>query len=345
MITRFESGHPIPDEQGLKAGELVESCVKNLKKKDLLICLISGGASALLVDPPENVPLKDKATLTAQLLHTNANIHEINTVRRHLSKLKGGRLVELCPATILSFILSDVAGNSLQDIGSGLTVADPTTYSDSVRVLNRHHLWSKAPRSIISHLKNGINKKVTETPKPDSPIFKRVHNFIIAENRDACEAAKRALVKHNVRCEILTSSAEMNVKTMGILLTRMAQAEAGYRSRQRAIIIGGETTLEVLGRGMGGRNQETALITVNGIAGLKGTVIAAMGTDGIDGQSPAAGAIADGNTLQRASNLMLDPQKYLQNNDSYHFFKALHDNIVTDRTGTNVGDIYLMVRA
>jgi hydroxypyruvate reductase len=342
-ITIFEAGHPFPNQEGLRAARYVESITQRMSKNELLICLISGGASSLLAAPPEGVTLKEKSLLTAHLIRSNATIHEINTVRRHLSQLKGGRLAEKCPAsTILSFIMSDVVGNSLQDIGSGLTAPDPTTYADAIEVLKKHNLWTRVPKSITSHFQEALRGRRQETVKPSSPTFKRVHNFIIADNRVACEAAARTL-KGEISCKILTSSAGTDAGCMGRLLAAVA-ADSELIQTGGSLVIGGETTVTVHGTGIGGRNQEVALSAVEQISGRPGTVIAAMGTDGIDGNSPAAGAIIDGNTLKRAEKLRMKPKNYLKRNDSYHFFRKLHDNIITGRTGTNVGDVYLLIR-
>ena len=342
-ITIFKAGHPFPNQVGLRAGRYVESTTGRMSKDELLICLISGGASSLLVAPPREVSLKEKSLLTSQLIRSNATIHEINTVRRHLSQLKGGRLAEKCPASIiLSLVMSDVVGNSLQDIGSGLTAPDPTTYRDAIGVLKKHNLWNRVSQSITTHFEKGVNGRLEETVKPQDPTFKRVHNFIIADNHVACAAAARRL-KQQVSCKILTSSAETDAGCMGRLLASVA-ADSGVLRKGGSLVIGGETTVTVRGTGIGGRNQEVALSAVEQISGRLGTVVAAMGTDGIDGNSPAAGAIIDGNTLKRSEKIRLDPNVYLQRNDSYNFFRRLHDNIVTGRTGTNVGDVYLLIR-
>jgi glycerate-2-kinase len=343
-ISIFKASHPFPNKIGLRAGRFVESSVRKMNKDDLLICLISGGASALLVAPPRNISLAEKSLLTSKLIRSNATIHEINTVRRHLSQLKGGRLVEICPASkILSFIMSDVVGNSLSDIGSGLTAPDSTTYEDAIDVLKKHDLWQSIPESIVSHFEQGVKGRSPETAKPANPTFRRVHNFIIADNQIACQASKATLEKAGITCQILTSSAEIDAGCMGLLLASVA-SDSDLCRNASAIVVGGETTVKVRGTGSGGRNQEVVLSAVERIANYSGTVIAAMGTDGIDGNSPAAGAIIDGHTLHRAKKLQLEPEYYLRRNDSYNFFKKLNDNIVTGPTGTNVGDIYLLIR-
>jgi len=342
-ITIFKAGHPFPNQVGLRAGRYVESITEKMSKDELLICLISGGASSLLVAPPREVSLKEKSLLTSQLIRSNATIHEINTVRRHLSQLKGGRLAKKCPASIiLSLIMSDVVGNSLQDIGSGLTAPDPTTYRDAVGVLKKHNLWNQVSQPITTHFEKGVRGRLAETVKPHDPTLRRVHNFIIADNHVACAAAALTL-KQQVSCKILTSSAETDAGCMGRLLASIA-TDSDFLRKDGSLVIGGETTVTVRGTGIGGRNQEVVLSAVEQISGRLGTVVAAMGTDGIDGNSPAAGAIIDGNTLKRSEKIRLDPKIYLERNDSYNFFRRLHDNIITGRTGTNVGDVYLLIR-
>jgi glycerate-2-kinase len=346
-IQVLRAGHPIPDSDGLSAARMVLKTVRGMKSDELLLCLISGGASAMLPSPPPGVGLEGEKRLTQCLLSSNATIHEINTVRRHISTLKGGRLVEQCKASsILSLIVSDVPGNCLPDIASGLTVEDPTTYRDAVEVLKRHEIWLKMPRQVKDYLTEGLRGQIPETPKPGTSSFRRVRNFIIADNRTACTAAQRALRSDGVEATILSPSAEMEAREMGRGLASLA---TGYKEHgksaigSRAIIVGGETTVEVKGKGKGGRNQETVLWATEGITGLNGTVVAALGTDGVDGNSNAAGALADGRTAIRAGRKQLDPKKFLARNDSYQFFKSLNDGLVTSRTGTNVGDLYLMI--
>jgi glycerate 2-kinase len=345
----FHSAHPLPDQEGVKASEQVISSIEEMQKNDLLLCLISGGASAMLPAPADGISLEDKRNMTKQLIRSRASIHEINTVRRHLSKLKGGRLVERCKAgMILSLIISDVSGNVLSDIASGLTAPDPTTFRDAVNVLKRFRLWEVAPRSVRLHLVRGLRGRIPETPKPGNRIFRRIKNCIIADNRAACEAARKALQKSRVHSMILTSSLDMEARSLGSLLASVAKESERFNrplGGSDALILGGETTVEVKGSGRGGRNQETALSAVERIADLPGIAIAALGTDGVDGNSPAAGAMIDGHTKMRAARLGLNAREYLNRNDSYTFFRRLSDIIVTGRTGTNVGDLYLVLRA
>ncbi|HKM77078.1 MAG TPA: DUF4147 domain-containing protein [Candidatus Bathyarchaeia archaeon] len=347
-IEIFQAGHPLPDEEGFRAARRVMAMLDTMRSNDLLLCLISGGASALLPAPVDSITLQDKRRLTEELIRTRATIHEINTVRRHISALKGGRMVERCAASsIISFIISDVAGNTLHDIASGLTAPDPTTYRDAVQVLRKYDIWGKIPRNVKRYLLRGLAGKIPETPKPTSPIFDRVHNFIIADNRYACVAAKNALQARNVPTKILTSQADMEAKSLGKLLASIGVSSKIFREPIRdtgAIIVGGETTVNVVGNGQGGRNQHTALSALIDIDGQIGLAIAAFGTDGIDGNSPAAGAIVDGNSSKRARRRGMNPQQFIARSDSFHFFKRLNDNIITGRTGTNVGDIYITVK-
>lgn len=337
IVEVFHTGHPIPDLAGIKASRRVKELVSGLREVDLLVCLISGGASALLPAPVRGIALSDLRKTTQSLIASTANIHEINTVRRHISDLKGGRLVDSCKASrILSLIVSDVPGNSIPDIGSGLTSEDPTSFADATNVLKEHGLWNSAPSAIRHHLMLGLRGAIPETPKPGDPRFRHVSNFIIADNGTASTAAARALALKQLPTTILTTSAEMDAESMGRFLVSVAS-----ENRHRAFIVGGETTVHVAIRGVGGRNQHTALSSVEGLSNLDGACLAALASDGVDGTSSAAGAIVDGRTASRAEKKRLDPRKFLTENDSYRFFKALRDNITTGPTGTNVGDIYL----
>lgn len=346
-VQTFKAGHPIPDRSGLEAAETITNAAHKMQGNELLVCMISGGASAMLPSPPQGVRLQDEVKLTRLLLSKRVMIHEINTIRRHLSTLKGGRLATLCPAsTILSLIISDVPGNFLPDIASGMTVEDPTTYSDAVETLKRNALWGRIPERVRNHFIRGLRGEVPESPKPGTPQFRKVHNMIIGDNMTACQRAKVFLKKKGVETRILTSSAEMEARQMGKLLASLAVGSKEYEkpfTKSMAMIIGGETTVELKGSGKGGRNQETVLSATREIVGLNGVVVAALGTDGVDGNSPAAGAIADGRTALRAGKKRFDPAKFLARNDSYRFFNGLNDAILTAPTGTNVGDIYVMM--
>jgi hydroxypyruvate reductase len=345
-VKLFRASHPLPDQDGLRASRAVSAALRETGKDDLLICLISGGASAMLPSPTPDISLHDEQRLTELLIKSRATIHEINTVRRHTSTLKGGRLVQMCRAkTILSLIISDVPGNPIIDIASGLTAEDPTKYVNAIEVLTRHDLWADAPRTVKDHLIRGRMGKIGETPKPGARAFRRVHNIIIADARTACTAAAESLNRNGVNSLVLSSRVEMEAVAMGRFLASIA-ADCRKDSspfRRGAVILGGETTVHVEGSGRGGRNQETVLSSVESIAGLDGVAVAALSTDGVDGNSKAAGALADGSSLKRAERKRLEPSGFLARNDSYRFFRALNDNLITGGTGTNVGDVYLMV--
>ena len=345
-ITVLRASHPLPGPDGLLAASNVSTALSNLEREDLLLCMISGGSSAMLPSPPPGIALRDEQRLTKSLVNSRATIHDINTVRRHISTLKGGRLVQLCKAgSILSLIISDVPGNFLPDIGSGLTVEDPTTFQQAIEAMRKYGVWELAPDAVRDYLTLGRRGKVPETPKPGDHQFAKVHNVVLADNATACSAAARFLsADHSTPATVLTSRAEIEASQMGKLLAATATDRTRQTLPMGSILLGGETTVLVRGNGTGGRNQETALSAVEGIAGLDGAVVGALGTDGIDGNSNAAGAIVDGRTFKRAERKGLRPKDYLARNDSYHFFHALGDNLITGRTGTNVGDIYLMTR-
>lgn len=347
-IATFHPNHPTPDQEGVRASRHVLATIEAMQANEVLLCLISGGASAMLPAPAVGITLEDKRTVTRQLIHSRASIHQINTVRRHLSELKGGKLAERCRAgMIVSLIISDVSGNVLSDIASGMTAADPTTYGDAVTVLEEFNLWNSAPRRVRNYLRQGLTGKIPETPKPGNRVFAKVHNFIVADNRTACEAARRELQKRRIPTMITTSSADIEARSLGKLLASVARdsEQLGRPLKApEALIVGGETTVEVKGNGKGGRNQEVVLSSVEGIGGLNGVAVAALGTDGVDGNSPAAGAISDPQTIVRAKRRDLRVHDFAERNDSYNFFRKLNDNICTGPTGTNVGDLYLLIR-
>ena len=347
-IIPFRTGHPIPDGEGIKASRHVIESITHMHRDDLLLCLISGGASAMLPAPANNISLDDKKRITERLIRSRASIHEVNTVRRHLSELKGGGLVKLCEAGhVISLIVSDVPGNTLPDIASGLTAPDPTTFQDAIHVLKEFDAWTEAPANVRKRLMQGSTGKIPDTPKPGDDIFRKVHNFIIADNRSACEAMKKTLDRMSTPTTVLTSSLNMEARSLGRLLASIAKDSESLNrplKRPSAIVLGGETTVDVKGHGMGGRNQEVALAALNGIGGLRGVGIATLGTDGIDGHSPAAGAILDGQSMARASRIGLQLRKYMAENDSFNLFRRLGDNIITGRTGTNVCDVCVLVR-
>jgi glycerate 2-kinase len=346
-ITFNPATHPIPSGKGVRGVKNMLRLVGQPSRKDLVICLISGGGSALMPLPTAGITLSDKQKTTELLLRSGANIHETNTVRKHLSGIKGGRLAEkLYPATVLSLIISDVVGDELESIASGPTVPDDTTYQDAYEVLQRHGLWQKVPKPVRDHVSNGMKGKLPETPKPGSTVFKRVHNFLVGSNKHSCEAAAKALRKRGYETLVLSTRIQGESREVGKILAALA---SGIRGNQipipppAAIVAGGETTVTVHGRGRGGRNQELALSSALSIQGMKRMLVASIGTDGVDGPTDAAGAVADGTTVERALKKGLDGMSFLENNNAYPFFKKLNDLIITGPTGTNVNDIFIAI--
>lgn len=345
-IEVHEAGHPVPDINGLKGAENIIKLLQNSDEKTLLICLISGGGSALLVCPFEGVSLVDKQRITESLLKAGANIQELNTVRKHISRVKGGRIAELAhPSKVISLIISDVIGDRLDIIASGPTAPDPTTYNDALRILEQYDLIDTSPSSVIEVLKKGKNGLIPETPKERSPIFERVDNIIIGSNKNALKAAKTKAEKLGFYAEVLSSEISGEAIGAGKLLAQKAKETKNSKSINRPIclISGGETTVTVKGNGLGGRNMELALSLAMDIEGVGGVTFLSAGTDGTDGPTDAAGAIVDGHTILKAKSIGLDPDEYLRNNDSYNFFKILDGLFITGPTGTNVMDIQIMV--
>ncbi len=337
------ASHPIPAKQGLRGVEGMLELVGRPSPRDLVICLLSGGASAMMPLPVAGLGLRDKQEVTRRLLASGASIGEVNRVRRHLSGVKGGRLAErVYPAMVLSLIISDVARDRLDDVGSGPTAPDPSTYKDARRVLEKYELWNGIPKTARDVIEKGEAGLLSETPKPSSEIFRRVHNVIVGSNREPCAAAAETLKKKGYRTIILTRSLEGEARFVGkifsSILTDLNQDQLSLKPPV-ALVAGGETTVTVKGRGTGGRNQELVLSAALGIQGLRSVLVASAGTDGLDGPTDAAGAVADGTTIMRALRSGLDPEDFLENNDSYSFFKKLKDLIVTGPTGTNVKDI------
>lgn len=346
-IELVEGNHPLPDKRGLKGTNQILKLITNLNENDLVICLISGGGSALLVSPAPGISLKDKKELTHQLLRCGANIKEINTLRKHISQVKGGRLAQLAhPASVIALILSDVIGNKIDSIASGPTAPDPTTFSDCLKIIQKYALKGKIPSSIYEHLKRGAQGIIEETPKSGDPIFKKVRNFIIGSNLQAQEAAKQKAEKLGYNAMILSKPISGDTRGAAIKHANLAKKmrEIGDPIPPPACLIsGGETTVKVKGKGLGGRNQEFVLVGAIKIAGLENVLILSAGTDGTDGPTDAAGAICDGKTIERALHKGLNPQPYLDNNDSYHFFQKLGDLLKTGPTNTNVMDIHLIL--
>jgi glycerate 2-kinase len=339
--------HPVPSQQGCQGVRNMLDLVGPPSQDDLVICLISGGGSALMPLPSKGLSLSDKQKTTQLLLTSGARIDEINAVRKHLSDFKGGRLAEkLYPATVVSLIISDVVGDRLDSIASGPTVPDSTTYSDAYNVLNERGLWHKIPRSVRNHIMEGKKGRFPETPKEGSKIFKRVHNFLIGTNKESCRAAARVLERRGYRTLILSTRIQGEAREVGKVVSSIASSINENQlpiNPPAAIVVGGETTVTVHGKGRGGRNQELILSAALSIRGLPGILISSIGTDGMDGPTSAAGAVADGSTVERGLRRGLDADTYLRENNSHEFFKKINDLIITGPTGTNVNDILIAI--
>ena len=339
-VKNMVGSHPIPDEKSILATEKTIELIKKVGEKDLLIVLISGGGSALLCKP--RISLEDLQKTTNLLLKSGADIRHINTIRKHLSHVKGGQLVKNTNCTIISLVISDIIGDPLDFIASGPTYPDYTTFDDAKNILKKFELWDKIPLSVKKIIRKGCEKVIAETPKMGDPVFKKVHNFIVANNKIACESAKEKAEQLGYKSTILTTALDGEAKKVGRFLVEKAKNH--FTNNDKVLFIaGGETTVNVKGNGKGGRNQEMVLSTIE-LLKDSDIVFASMGSDGIDGASDAAGAIADQFTIKKASELNLDPDVFLNDNNSYEFFKKIDDLLFTGPTGTNVMDIQVIGR-
>ncbi len=339
-----EASHPIPNEKGVEGSRRILEIANEADEKDLVMVLISGGGSSLMPLPLEGLSLEDLQSVTNELLRSGAVINEVNSVRKHLSGIKGGRLAMAChPAKVVALIISDVVGAPLDVIASGPTVPDPSTYSEAIRILEKYGIIDKFPR-IWEHLEAGSKGKIPESLKPDDKAFNRVHNFLIMTNEIVIQNVVKGISKQ-YDSEILATDMEGEAREVGGMLADTVMKKKRSKSpadKPQVILAGGETTVTVRGKGAGGRNQELVLGAMSKLEG-EGVVIASMGTDGIDGTTNVAGAIADGRSHKKALELGLSPQNFLDNNDSYNFFKRLKELLITGPSGTNVNDIVVMV--
>ncbi len=340
----FEAGHPVPDMNTLKAGTELLKIARQAEQDDLVIVLITGGGSALFEVLPREITLEDLAVMNRELLKCGATIEEINALRKHLSLVKGGRLAELIqPAQCVTLILSDVIGDPLDVIASGPTAADNTTYNDVLRIIEKYELTAKLPRTVVRLFQEGQSGKREETPKPGDRIFNRVHNFIIGNNKQALGLLEDMARKHGFAPLILTDQARGEAREIGKLIAAILKSaimDGHPLPSSGCLILGGEPTVTLRGKGKGGRNQELVLAVLTEMAGIsKPFYFCSVGTDGTDGPTDAAGAWIDHLTEERAKNLNLNPHTFLDGNDSYPFFKTLDQLIMTGPTGTNVMDI------
>lgn len=331
-VTVILGDHPVPGENSLRAGQAAVEFISQLTADDLLICLISGGGSALMTAPL--IPLDDLKSLTSALLKCGARIDEINTLRRHLDRLKGGGVAMLANgAQIISLILSDAVGDSLETIASGPTAPDPTTITDAFAIIEKYDLWNKIPNSILSAFR--------ETPKTKDPVFMRVENKLIASNFIALQAAKRQAEAEGFQTQIITSELQGEAREVGSVLARHLKDTLTLMPRPFCLLAGGETTVTISGDGKGGRNQELALSTVNELAELQNVMLISIATDGEDGPTDAAGAVVTDETAFRGEKIQVDAPRFMSRNDAYSYFEKLGDLIQTGPSGTNVNDLVL----
>jgi len=339
-VVTIVGGHPLPDQGSIDGAEKILSVVEKCNDCDVLIVLISGGGSALLSKP--RMCLEDLQSVTSLLLKCGADINEINTIRKHLSLVKGGQLAAASNGLVISFIISDIIGDPMSFIASGPTYPDSTSFADAKRVLEKYDLWEKIPLSVKKVVDDGVKGVIPDTPNEDDVVFKNVFNFIVANNGIACKAAERKARNLGYKTMLLTTSLDGEAKEKGRFLVDKV---LNYMNSERKLVFisGGETTVTIHGDGKGGRNQEMILGSVRELF-EKDVVFASFATDGVDGMSDAAGAIADGFTLSRAQRKDLDPDVFLRDNNSYEFFKNLDDLFMTGPTGTNVMDVQIVIR-
>ena len=346
-VQLLEASHPLPDAAGVEAtGRLVQQ-LTGLTADDLVLCLISGGGSALMTLPVRGVSLSELEQLNGLLLGAGAPIEEINTVRKHLSQVKGGQLAMLAaPARVISLILSDVVGNPLDVIASGPTTWDTTSHADALEVLERRDLLGRAPASVVEHLHRGRRGEIDDTPGPDRALWAGVQNQIIGSNELAAEAAAQRARELGFEALVLSTFTQGEAREVGRVYAGMLRELAlrgGPLPRPACLVLGGETTVTLRGDGKGGRNQELALAAALDLDGLDNVLLVALATDGGDGPTDAGGALADGSTIQRARRRGLDARDHLRRNDAYPFFAALDDLLMLGPTGTNVNDLALLV--
>ena len=342
--------HPVPDAKSLYAGQRVLEFVSTLQEDDTLICLISGGGSALVTAPHAGITLEDMQSFTSLLLSCGARIDEINTLRRQLDRIKGGGLARATKAKVISLILSDVIGNPLEAIASGPTVPDPTTREDALAILKKYQAEKRVPDSIMNFLESNFLESASLLANVEQQVSPRRHgdasgvqNIIIGDNAFAAQAALEQAGREGFSAEILTNELQGEAREVGLTLAKQLREEISKRPRPFCLIAGGETTVTIKGEGKGGRNQELALSTVKELAGVQNVFLITLGTDGEDGPTDAAGAVVTGESVWQAERLGVDAADRLSRNDAYTFFDVLGDLIRTGPTGTNVNDLILLV--
>ncbi len=342
-----ECGHPVPDEAGVRGAEAIRKLAQRADARTLVLCLISGGGSALSPAPAEGITLSEKQETTRLLLGCGATIHELNAIRKHLSGIKGGRLARMvAPARGIALVMSDVVGDSLDVIASGPMKADSSSFEECLDIVRKYDLETRISVSVLRRLEAGARGEIEETPKAGDPALCGVWHRIVGSNREAVSAARdraKALGYHTL---ILSSQIEGETREVASVHAGIAKEIAASGQpvlRPACVLSGGETTVTIRGDGKGGRNQEFALAGAMAIEGMRDVVLFSAGTDGTDGPTDAAGGMVDGGTVARAFEKGLDPHDFLERNDSYAFLDQVGDLVVTGPTGTNVMDVRLVM--
>ena len=341
-----EAGHPLPDNAGVGAARRMAGLLAGTVERDLVLAVISGGGSALMTLPAEGLTLDNLQNTTDLLLRCGATIVELNMVRKHLSDLKGGGLARLAaPAPVASLVLSDVVGDPLDVIASGPLSPDTSTFGDAWAVVERYDLVQRLPQEVRERFEAGLEGRLDDTPKPGNPLFERVQNVIVGSNRQAAQAAAEEARARGLNALLLSTFVEGEAREVAQVAAALAKELVSFDRpvpRPACLVWGGETIVRVRGEGKGGRNQELAMAAAMAMEGLPGVILVALGTDGTDGPTDAAGAVATGETVARARSLGLEPEIYLNHNNSYVFFDSLGDLIRTGPTGTNVNDLLML---
>lgn len=343
-LRTIEAGHPMPDESSLRAAQAVSELAEAVAEEDVVLCLLSGGGSALLAAPARGLGLRDLVETTDLLLRSSVPIDDVNVVRRHLSMLQGGGLARLLgrASRVVTLVLSDVVRGSLESIASGPTVPDPTTFADAIRVLRTRGLWDRTPRTVRRHLKRGLRGAIPETAKPGEPAFKRFGVRVLADHRTLSQAVSDAASTRGFEVVSLSCPFEGEAREVGRELALRAVDILRSAPRRTLLVGGGETTVTVRGSGCGGRNQEAAVSAAGALAGENGVTLLFVASDGTDGPTDAAGGIVDGDTIRRAALDGIDPHRVLADNDAYRLLASVGDLLRTGPTRTNVADLFVV---
>ncbi len=341
-----EAGHPTPDANGVKGTAEILRIAKKATADDLVLCLLSGGGSSLIADFPDGAQLEDLIQINRLLVSCGADITEINTVRKHLSQIKGGQLAKAVhPAQMVSLILSDVIGDPLDVIASGPSVPDQSTFQDAMNVVKKYDLTSKMPPALFKYLADGVEGRISETPKRSDPIFEKTHTVVIGNNTMALQAASQKATELGFDAKIVNTalSGDSALVAKAIMNDAVTMQSRSPLAKNICLLFGGETTLKVAGSGLGGRNQHLALAAAIELENKPGITLLAAGTDGTDGPTDAAGAVVDSQTVPAARAKGIDARRYLKEFDSYHFFKKTSGHVITGPTLTNIMDLVVVL--